>query len=556
MIEWIRRNSETVLSSNAPACSNFATYLAKMTDLASRLALRALRPSNFLLLSCALLAFVLSSPAEAYAELTGVNFKACAVVEIPYVYPDDKRRSQVNGVAIDYLDRLQDNLQFTFDMQIWNDSFDKLVSHLSVCNPTSSGADACKCDLGVGPFTITEERIDKVTFVWAFGHENYHMVTAKSKLEVDDNNTWFVFKTFSNGVWILVTIGVFMHAFGTVYYGPFRPPQESVPHERGVISARAAKLFWQIRRFPAAIMYAYLHLIGSPFGDPGQGTPSIHKSAWLVLGLTCGLFLITIYQASLTVLLFESTKVSPFKTIQDVTTCGIPADRIAMVASSASQEFWNFAVNTTTFRRLCGWQRAGITVRDLEEGFEYVRDEKADFFFDLEASVLFRAHLDCDLYEPVGEPFFSTSVGFIMPKTVNQTIVDVLSRETRLLREADEFVSAPVVANRNACPEIVEATVTVGKLKVFFIMYAIAWAVLLGSRLVFLWRRKRRMQDELGHHGAESPPIGVVNSGLPSMQSSLHSISAVAVVAGGSGSQSLEESKGSTEDSVGRDAFP
>lgn len=437
---------------------------------------------------------------SAYYELSALNFQGCALLENPYVVPDVTRRLQFDGVALRYLQRLQDNLQFTINLTLWDRTWGAFIDHMADCDPYSSGPDKCQCDIGVGSFTMTNERIEKINFVWPFGNENHRMVSRKSDLRIDDTgNTWFVFQTFTLRVWGFVLLGIFMHAIGTVYFGPFRSPKcELQPGMEATRARRASRvhgLFWQLKRFPAAVLFSYAHLIGHPFGERSQGTPSFHRTAWLVLGVTAGLFLLTIYEASLTVLLFESTRTSPFKTLRDITDCNVSPKRVAIIRGGASQDFWNMAVNTTVQREKCKqWDQVGMTVSDLEEGFEFVQEGKADFFFSLEGSVLFRAHRNCEEFEPVGEPFFSTSVGFVMPRKVNKTVLSLLSRETRILREQDGYESANLLAARNSCDAVVDATITSGKLWAFFVLYSVLWSLLLLYRCVFLWRKKNRME--------------------------------------------------------------
>lgn len=449
--------------------------------------------------------FLLSLPLNsAYYELAGHHFHGCALLENPYVVPDVTRRLKFGGVALRYLERLEDNLQFTIRLTQWERTWSAFIDHMAVCDPYSSGPNKCQCDIGVGSFTMTNERAEKINFVWALGNENHRMVSRKSDLRVDDSkNTWFVFQTFSLRVWGFIFLGIFMHAIGTVFFGPFRPPKcETQPGMDAMRARRANRLtgiLWQVKRFPAAVLFSYAHLIGHPFGERSQGTPSFHRTAWLVLGVTAGLFLLTVYEASLTVLLFESTRTSPFRTLRDITDCAVPPDRVAIIRGGASQDFWNMAVNTSAQREKCkSWDQVGTTVSDLEEGFEFVKEGKADYFYSLEGSVLFRAHRDCEEFEPVGEPFFSTSVGFVMPQKVNRTILDILSRETRILREQDGYESASLLAARNSCDAVIDATITSGKLWAFFVLYSVLWSLLLLYRCVFLWRRKKAI-DKHSH---------------------------------------------------------
>ncbi|KAI0562377.1 hypothetical protein FGB62_61g168 [Gracilaria domingensis] len=258
-------------------------------------------------------------------------------------------------------------------------------------------------------------------------------------------------------------------------------------------------MFSHCKRFPAMVLHSYAHLIGQPIRESPMGTPSFHRSAWVVLGITTGLFLLTLYQASLTVLLFESKKSSPFRTLDDIVQCSIKPNRVAMLRGGASQDFWNKIVNTSFNRDNCKWDPqddVGITVSDLEQGFRFLTERKADFFYSLRGSIVFRAAINCREYVPVGVPFFSTSVAFVLPQTTNQTIRHHLDNTTRFLREEDPFPTADALARANSCGDEIEATITLEKLMAFSIMYVATWLFLVAYRCVFLWRRRRKQQQQ------------------------------------------------------------
>lgn len=475
-----------------------------------------LRLSRILLL---LLLVLHSYPlARAFDELKGVALRGCVLVESPYVVEDATRHSKFSGIAINYLDRLRENLQFTIQLELWQQSWTEFISVMSTCVPKSA-SNPCPCDIGIGSFTMTNARVDQIQFLWPFGNDAHRMASRKSDLRVDDSDSiWFVFKTFTPGVWIVVSLGVLLHAVGTVFFGPFRrgdrnPDQAADPtSSEGSRSTLPSHLVWVAKRFPAAFLFAYAHLIGHPFAERAQNTPSFHRSAWLVLGVTTGLFLLTVYQASLTVLLFESTKRSPFRTLADFRDCNLDPSRVAIIDGGASLDFWNKAVNTTANREKCGWSTAGIPVKNLAEGFLFVKENKADYFYSLEGSVVTRANSNCDDFEAVGEPFFSTSIAFVMSKQiekVNKNLFDTLSRETRILREQDGYPSALLLASRNSCDEVIDATITSGKLAAFFTMYVIAWTVLVVYRCIFLWKRAKH--PEKYSQGSDQGNIVVMN---------------------------------------------
>lgn len=446
----------------------------------------------------AVLACLTAASTGSFGKLKGQHLRGCTLVEEPYVIRNVNRRTGFSGFALDYLQRLQDNLQFTYQVELWNGTRTSFIKHMTECDPKGEGDDACRCDIGVAPFAVTHERVDSVKFVRAFGHEHYRMVSRKSDLYLDGTeNCWFVFRTFSGPVWALIFVGICMYAVGSGLFGTFGPPEDQNRSPNSLSMLR-----WQIQHFPTAVLYAYSHLIGNPAKERENGTPSFHRTAWLVLGLSSGLFLLTVYQASLTVLLFESKKTSPFKQFADLSDCILSRDivaRTAMIEDSASQEFWNSRVNTTKQRKDCGWKKAGMTVKSVEEGFTFLEENKADFFFDLEASVQFRVNRNCDKFEPVGEPFFSMNIAFILPQKAESgegSLQYYLSHETLFIRETGEYQEGTDQVSKDACDPGVAFQITSKKLWAFFMLFTCVWSALMVYRIIFLWRRKRKSSNK------------------------------------------------------------
>lgn len=435
-----------------------------------------------------------------FNRLNGTNLVACVLMEAPYIIADRNRREGYRGVAFEYFRRLRDNLGFTAVFKEWDGNWASFIAKMSECQPDlpDSNPNKCPCDIGIGSFTMTNERTEMIEFVSPLGNEAHRMVGRKSDLSSDvSQNTWFVFNTFSLQVWIIIGIGIGMHALGSLAFGPFQPSERDLP--RSATHRRRRGIMWRIKKFPAAILFAYAHLLGHPFGEQSQGTPSFHRTAWLMLGITAGLFLLTIYEASLTVLLFESTKESAFQTLEDVQSCALDPSRIAMIEGGASQAFWNSAVNTSEGRKACPqWGKVGITVDKLEDGFEAVKSNRVDFFYSLEGSIVIRAQKNCEIFAPVGEPFFSTTVGFVMPKRLQslRNVLDELSRETRILREQDGFESVSVLAARSSCEDVIDAHITTNKLWAFFVMYCLCWGGLLIYRISRIYFLKRKEKND------------------------------------------------------------
>lgn len=491
----LRRTSERLVSANPPlaSCRLFLPLMSRTTHLG----LRALAHSLVTVLIPFFMLVVAPTLVSSFDFPDTMH--ACTVLEPPYVIqasPD----SPLTGISITYLEQLQSVLSFNVTHHVWP-SWSSLINVLSNCtfpvdpsfinlslpNPTN----VCPCHIGVGSFTRTNDRVERVKFVWPHGNEALQMVSRKSDLRVESaSSAWFLFSTFSTSVWILIAVGILLHACGTIFFGPFLlSPDAHPPTGTSLLST----LWHYISRFPAAVLVSYAHLLGQPFHEQQHSKPSFHRTAWLLLGLTTGVFLLTIYASSLTVMLFEGTKPSPFRTIDDVTDCNIDQSKFTMIGGGSSHAFWMRHVNNSLNRERCQWTQPGRTVVDLEEGFSVVMNESSnvDYFFTLQGSVLYNTNRRCNDISPVGEPFVFTSVGFILPTETNESLRQVLDRETRLLRERDAFPSAMLVASRDSCDDTQDATVTVGQLRVFFILYIAAWTILVVFRAVFLCLRRR-----------------------------------------------------------------
>lgn len=414
------------------------------------------------------------------------------MLEVPYVVRDDTNRLGYSGIAVTYLNLLQNNLQFSVTPLEWNSTFTALVDVMSTCSTNPNATIRCPCDIGVGSFTITRERVKKVTFLAPFSDVKHRMVSRLSNVEHGSYLGFrFIFCTFSLKVWLCIIIAIAMHAIGTLQYEPFNhmPPnglQHDQPIPNGLIS-RCVNLCKSLLRrtvdFSMAVLFAYAEMLGQNLRDTRLGTAQFHRTAWLLLGFTSGLFLLTIYQASLTILLFETRDIADFRTLGDITDCIIPLDRVAMLEGGASQQLWNNAVNTSDVRQTCGWQDGGETVSNLTTGFSRLEDNDVDYFFTLEGSVLYWTNRNCKRFRLVGEPFFSTSVAFMMPKRSNQTLFNILSDETRRLREHNSISNANVIGSRNDCHENMNPSITMQHLSSFFVLYFVLWALLMLYRV-------------------------------------------------------------------------
>lgn len=191
--------------------------------------------------------------------------------------------------------------------------------------------------------------------------------------------------------------------------------------------------------------------------------------------------------------------------MDDIKRCVIDPTKVAMIVGGASQQFWNFAVNTSETRDTCAWSTAGVVLPSFERAFQSLIDGDVDYFFDLEGAVVVKANDECDKFMVVGEPFFSTQVGFAVSGSVSKAAVRAMSRETRLLREADVFPTAKVLATQKGCDARIAAKVKVSSLSGFFGLYGGLWALLLGYRCVVLMKKRTEaVQREGGLREADA----------------------------------------------------
>lgn len=521
-------------------------------------------------------------------ELIGTHLRGCALLEFPYVKRGDyghRSTSGYTGVAIEYLEKLRDEVGFSIQLVKWNSTFRAFVDHMSSCAtpdqqtkalpvPSTSprplvrqatGAKECLCDIGVGAFTMTNDRVSKIDFLWPFANENHRMISRRSDLnEVDSGALSYMFNTFSPNVWLLIALAVLVYALGTAAYGDITPVNAiRYPRHRAILRARRTQgggvarkrrressdacapcsmtdslatettmvhrnlddlssnmlhltpegypaaqsydninteadttqqvsrfqslkdwLYPRTQRLGVASVYSFAMFIGHPCeaDSAGSRASSIHRMSWRLLSLTAGIFLFSMYNASLTVLLFESVKSSRFRTLEDVKECVISPSSVSFIRGGASQDLWT---NAITSRNYCNDNKSPRALaKSIEHGLQLLREKKVDFFFSLEGAVLSVVNRQCDKFAVVGEPFFSTSIGFIVPK--NASIKAPLDRATRVLREQDAFQSARNIAMRSLCEEASAATISMDRLTFFFAAYFAAAFVLIVYRVCHL----------------------------------------------------------------------
>lgn len=437
------------------------------------------------------------------SHFQGKELKACAKLEIPYVNKDSSRAGGFGGLAIDYLHLIAQNLQLKVTLVEWKGTFTALVDKMANCSFAPNSNNPCPCQVAAGAYTVTADRENRVKFVNPFGNEDHVMVSRLSEFQSTPSNFWFIFQTFSSGVWLTIICTIILHAIGTIFFvgvdlngnvgnNLLEDNLETSHTESGLFSRLYRRIYVQMKKLFHLVLFTYGTFLGHMLNNMGSSRLTLHQVSWFLLSFTSGVFLLTVFQASLTVILFESRSSSPFRSLRDISDCIIDPGRVAMVEGSASQDLWNKAINTSELRNRCSWGLVGQTVDNLTHGFHSVLAGRVAYFYSQEGSVLYWANRNCANFRTVGQPFFSTPVAFMMPNNSDDHLLKDFSEETRKLREQNAFVSGRLAAEPSSCDDVKDATINMQRLGSFFVLYAVLWALLVLWRLLSMWKNRER----------------------------------------------------------------
>lgn len=190
----------------------------------------------------------------------------------------------------------------------------------------------------------------KVDYVSPLSADRFRVVTRTSSVrEANAKNVFFI-QAFSLQVWGAIASLAVLHMFVTLFDRNFaRPPRDCFRNweelsfwQRQRHLLMKTKLLYRIRR---AFFNTTLNFIGQTSNDrsPKTGTK---QTVMNLVGLLFGVFLLTIYQASVTLQVLVEIPVSPFASINDFKSCKIEADRVCIAGNGAAENFWNEAIAT------------------------------------------------------------------------------------------------------------------------------------------------------------------------------------------------------------------
>jgi hypothetical protein len=475
------------------------------------------------------LAAALLTAARAQWTLHNATLRCCVLLEEPYTRVDVTKAGYrgFSGLAIDYLLLLQTDLSFSCEtLGVFkpstpeNKGFSGFVRELGACAPNGSSA-ACSCDLGVAAFSLTTTRASLVDFVAPFTADNFQMATRASLVQSRSRQGVFFFTAFSPGVWLAVAALACAHVAVAMFDATFMapPPPGSTPAPPGEGTAAAAGVLRRVHRLLLKQRLLYrlrhslystvMHLLGQHTGGgpaAGRGAAPAKQRArhrvMNILALLFGLFVFTVYQASLTVQLFLTEQRSVFSSIADLKTCRVdPATYTVCLTRGGGAEiiYENSLAPSECLRNRP--DRAYRLLDTFEDGFYGLKDGSCDFFYEsggLAGSTVKGQF--CRRLELVGEPFFDHIASFVLPKS--SPLTANMSMSTFRLREQDVLVSTASYLASIDCAPVVDGTVGWDKMRIFFYSCYAAFGAML---LVMLIGPGRRRADG---HAPAAPPDG------------------------------------------------
>jgi hypothetical protein len=196
-----------------------------------------------------------------------------------------------------------------------------------------------------------------------------------------------------------------------------------------------------------------------------------------VVALLIGVFFIAVYGSTLTANLSATTAESEFRSIDDLKSCKIAADRVCFPDRDAAKTFWDESIAVSLRSASCKSLSSKV-VATIADGFNILTSKSScDFFFASGGTTQWHVTGEfCKRLSIVGSSFYDIDLSFVLPQQSNLT--SLMSNETLRLRETGQLQSAADYTRVNLPQCITSPTavkMTWERLKVFFFM---CWAVL------------------------------------------------------------------------------
>lgn len=182
--------------------------------------------------------------------------------------------------------------------------FTGFVDAMHDCATPGGDSSACNCDIGIGAWAVSSGRRSKADFPAAFSAEAFRAVTRSSAVRETAAKHVFFLQAFTWPVWVAIAGLMLMHVLVLMMDRGFAPAPQRLGHSHLLPTG------WQLVRYrllKSAMLYRLrTGLISTTVHFMGQYAPGSRKLGTKtrlmnVIALMMGVFLLTMFQASVTV---------------------------------------------------------------------------------------------------------------------------------------------------------------------------------------------------------------------------------------------------------------
>lgn len=125
----------------------------------------------------------------------------------PYIFHDKEQngtKGAFSGFAIDLLKHLSENIGFTYELELWNGTWDRMVE--TVGRPDTT------YDMAIGDITVTSYRELVCDFTSSFFQSSYRILVRRPDSS-SASGLWQFFDPFSWDVWVMLLVFLFFSSF-------------------------------------------------------------------------------------------------------------------------------------------------------------------------------------------------------------------------------------------------------------------------------------------------------------------------------------------------------
>lgn len=138
-------------------------------------------------------------------SLDGRKLHCCAMLQYPNLFPSTFKSRGLDGMAVTYLEDLESSVNFTCaQLEVMTIKFTAFIFAMEECyRNSSSTSPICNCDVGIGGWMLTQQRLGRVQYLPPFVRDDMRVVTHVDNTYTATGNPFFV-TTFTPTVWVAI----------------------------------------------------------------------------------------------------------------------------------------------------------------------------------------------------------------------------------------------------------------------------------------------------------------------------------------------------------------